>query len=68
MTIFLANREKELIASGIIPADSVYVCCGERYALDGLLCNRCKNVKIDTPKKELKFLDKLKIKIKEFLK
>lgn len=62
MTIFLPNREKELIARGVIPADSVCVCCGERYALDGLLCNRCKNGQIDTPKKELKFLDKFKIK------
>ena len=46
----------------------MFVCCGERYALDGLQCNRCKNSQIDIPKKELKFLDKLKIKIKEFLK
>ena len=68
MTIFLANIEKELIARGVIPADNVCVCCGERYALDGLLCNMCKNGQIDIPKKELKFLDKLKIKIKEFLK
>ena len=66
MTIFLANREKELIASGIIPADSVCGCCGERYAVDGLLCNRCKSGQINEHKKDSKFLDELKIKIKEF--
>ena len=66
MTIFLANREKELIASGIIPADSVCVCCGERYAVDGRLCHRCKSGQINEHKKDSKFLVELKIKIKEF--
>ena len=56
----MPNREKELIARGIIPADSVCVCCGESYAVDGLLCYKCKSGKIDEPKKELKILDKLK--------
>lgn len=68
MTIFLSNREKELIANGIIPADNVCVCCGERYAVDGQLCHRCKTGEYILPKKKQKFITKLKFKIKEFLK
>lgn len=66
--IFLLNREKELIERGIIPADNICVCCGEHYAVDGLLCHRCKSGQINELKKDSKFLDELKIKIKEFFK
>lgn len=66
--IFLPNREKELIECGIINADSVCVCCGERYAINELLCNSCKNAEFVSVKEKPKPTNKIKFKLKEFLK